>query len=122
MSRPAAGSIVLVDWRAGALPHEPTRVRPAVVVEDHQLFPDEYPNTIVAPLTRDEGLAYASFAERIDPTADNGAESTCWALAHHVTSVSLRRVTPTSSRITADQLGGIRQRMALALGIAPIRG
>ena len=76
----------------------------------------------MAPLTRDEGLAYASFAERIDPTADNGAESTCWALAHHVTSVSLRRVTPTGSRIATDQLGGIRQRMALALGIVPIRG
>jgi mRNA-degrading endonuclease toxin of MazEF toxin-antitoxin module len=117
VNRPAAGSIVLVDWRAGALAHEPTRVRPAVVVEDHQLFPEEYPNTIVAPLTRDEGLAYASFAERIDPTTDNGAESTCWALAHHVTSVSLRRVTPTAFRITHDQLGSIRRRVALALGI-----
>ena len=88
-----------------------------MIVEDHQLFPEEYPNTIVAPLTRDEGLAYASFAERIDPTPDNGAESTCWVLAHHVTSISLRRVTPTASRITSDQLSSIRHRMALALGI-----
>lgn len=42
MSRPAAGSIVVVDWRGGALPEEPSRLRPAVVVEDHELFPDDY--------------------------------------------------------------------------------
>ena len=118
MSRPAAGSIVVVDWRGGALPHEPSRLRPAVVIEDQELFPDEYPNMLVVPLTRDEGLAHRSFAERIEPTADNGADSTCWALAHHVTSVSLRRVTPTDSQITAAQLASIRQRIMVAIGAA----
>lgn len=116
MSRPAAGSIVVVDWRGGAKAGEPSRLRPAVVVEDHGLFPDSYPNTLVVPMTRDEGLAHGSFAERIEPTDENGAETTCWALAHHVTSVSLRRVSPTVSRITADQLASIRWRITVAVG------
>lgn len=116
MSRPAAGSIVVVDWRGGARPKEPSRLRPAVIVEDHDLFPDEYPNTLVVPLTRDAGLAHRSFAERIEPTAENGADETSWALAHHVSSVSLRRVQPTDSRITADQLANIRRHIAVAVG------
>ena len=116
MSRHPAGSIVIVDWRGGALPHEPARLRPAVVVEDHELYPDEYPNVLVVPLTRDEGLAHGSFAERIEPTAENGADATCWALGHHVTSVSQRRVTPTDSRINAAQLASLRNRIMVAIG------
>lgn len=116
MSRTAAGSIVVVDWRGGAQPREPSRLRPAVIVEDHELFPDEYPNTLVVPLTRDEGLAHRSFAERIEPTSENAVDTTCWALAHHVTSVSLRRVSPTASRITAEQLESIRRRITVAVG------
>jgi mRNA interferase MazF len=118
MSRPPAGSIVVVDWRDGSLPQEPGKLRPAVVVEDHELFPEEYPNMLVVPLTHDEGLAHRSFAERIEPTADNGADMTCWALAHHVTSVSLRRVNLTASRITAAQLSSIRKRIMVAVGAA----
>lgn len=117
MSRPAAGAIVLVDGRTGAVPHEPTKIRPSVVVEDHELFPDAYPNTLVVPLTRDEQLAYAAFAVRIDPAPENGVDATSWALAHHVTSVSLQRVQPTPSRITPEQLGSVRHRIALALGL-----
>jgi len=116
VSRRAAGSIVVVNWRGGAQPKEPSRLCPAVVVEDHELYPDQYPNTLVVPLTRDEGLAHRSFAERIEPTDENGADATCWALAHHVTSVSLRRVGPTASRITADQLASIRRRITVAVG------
>ncbi len=117
MSCPAAGNIVVVDWRAGALPQEPGRLRPAVVVEDDELFPEEYPNLLVVPLTRDEGLAHGSFAERTEPTADNGADAVCWALAHHLTSVSLRRVDLTPARITGEQLSSIRRRVALAIGL-----
>jgi mRNA-degrading endonuclease toxin of MazEF toxin-antitoxin module len=118
VSRRPAGSIVVVDWRGGALPHEPSRLRPAVVVEDDELFPDDYPNTLVVPLTRDKGLAHRSFAERIEPTADNGVDTTCWALAHHVTSVSFRRVTSTESRITVEQLAIIRRHITVAIGAA----
>lgn len=116
MSRHAAGSIVVVDWRGGSLPQEPSKLRPAVVVEDHDLFPEGYPNMLVVPLTRDAGLAHGSFAERIEPTADNGADTTCWALAHHVTSVSLRRINPTASQITTEQLSSIRKRITVAVG------
>jgi mRNA-degrading endonuclease toxin of MazEF toxin-antitoxin module len=118
VSRHAAGSVVVVDWRTGGLPQEPNRLRPAVVVEDHEIFPDDYPNMLVVPLTRDEGLAHRSFSERIDPTPGNGVETTCWALAHHVSSVSLRRVSGTPSRVTAAQLAAIRGRIALAIGPA----
>lgn len=117
MSRPAAGTIVIVDWRGGSLPQEPSKLRPAVVVEDDELFPDQYPNTLVVPMTTDEGLAHGSFAERIEPDQDNGAYATCWALPHHVTSVSMRRVGITASHITAEQLASIRQRIGLAIGI-----
>ncbi|BBX74618.1 type II toxin-antitoxin system PemK/MazF family toxin [Mycobacterium shinjukuense] len=118
MSRHAADSIVVIDWRGGASPHEPAKLRPAVVVEDDELFPDEYPTVLVVPLTRDEGLAHRSFAERIEPTVENGADATCWALAHHITSVSLRRVNPTDSRITAAQLASIHNRIMVAIGAA----
>lgn len=118
MSRHQAGAIVVVGWRGGALPHEPSKLRPAVVVEDHELFPEAYPNMLVVPMTRDEGLAHRSLAEQIEPTAENGAETTCWALAHHVTSVSLRRVNATESQITSAQLASIRQRITLAVGMA----
>jgi mRNA-degrading endonuclease toxin of MazEF toxin-antitoxin module len=118
VSRLTAGTIVVVDWRGGSLPQEPGKLRPAVIVEDHELFPEEYPNILVVPLTRDKGLAHRSFGERIEPTSDNGADTTCWALAHHVTSVSLRRVKPTASRITMDQLSSIRKRIIVAIGAA----
>lgn len=95
---------------------EPTKRRPAVVVEDTGLLPDAYPNLLVVPLTEDQGLAYPSFTERIEPDPDNGAIQTCWALAHHVTSVSMQRVTRTKSRVTLDQLGRIRGRIKLAVG------
>lgn len=116
MSRYRAGSIVVVDWRGGPLPHEPSKLRPAVVVEDDELFPDDYPNMLVVPLTRDGALAHRAFAERIEPTAANGGQETSWALAHHVTSVSRRRVNPTDSTITEAQLAHIRERIVLAIG------
>jgi mRNA interferase MazF len=119
MSRHAAGSIVLIDWRGGALPPKPTpepnSPRPAVVVEDHELFPDKYPTMLAVPLTRNEGLAHKSFAEHIAPAPENGLDVTCWALAHHITSVPLRCVTPTGSRITAAQLANIRKRILVAI-------
>ncbi len=116
MSRVAAGSIVLVDFRGRTLPNEPTKIRPAVVVEDDGIV--EYPNTIVVPLTSDEHLAHPTFAERIDPAPENGATLTCWALAHHVQSISEKRIVKrTASNVTQAQLHNIRERIAIALGI-----
>lgn len=115
MTRPRAGEIVIVDWRTDARPKEPNKTRPAVVVEDTELFPDEYPNLIVVPLTSDQGLAHRSFAEPLEPATASGVTSPCWALAHHITSVSMQRIASTASRVTPEQLAGIRRRIVLAI-------
>jgi mRNA interferase MazF len=50
-----AGQIVLADWRGDAMPKEPNKRRPAVVVEDEGLFAPTYPNAVLALLTEDAG-------------------------------------------------------------------
>ena len=47
VSRPDAGTIVIVDWR-GAQHPEPGALRPGVIVEDSYLFPG-YPMMLVVP-------------------------------------------------------------------------
>lgn len=121
MTRPAAGQIVVVDWRGGRQPDEPGGLRPAVVVEDDGLFAGgSYRNLLVVPMTTDARFAeLASLVERIDPAPENGADRTCWAVAHHVGSVALTRVRATGSRITDAQLWGVRAKIALAVGVEP---
>ena len=115
MTRFAAGQIVVVDWRDG-LPKEPNKLRPAVVVEDDGLFVPAYPNVILVPLTEDEGLAIADLSLAIDPSAENGCAKRCYALSHCVATTSAKRVKPTTSAITMDQLRTIRAQIALAVG------
>ena len=111
-----AGDIVLADWR-DALPKEPNRRRPAVVVEDEGLFHPDYPNLILVPITDDPGLAIADLAVALEPTAENGCTKPSYVLAHHVTCTSKARLRPTGSRVTPAQLAAIRARIALAIGI-----
>lgn len=73
------GQIVLADWRGDALPKEPNKRRPAVVVED-DLFPAEWPNVILVPLTDDEGLVIPDLSVRLDPSPENGCSKVCWAV------------------------------------------
>ena len=61
------GQIVIVEWR-DALPKEANRRRPAVVIEDAELFDPAYPNVILVPLTEDATLVIADLSVRIDPT------------------------------------------------------
>ncbi|MGH2862476.1 MAG: type II toxin-antitoxin system PemK/MazF family toxin [Solirubrobacteraceae bacterium] len=124
MTRPTAGQIVVVDWRGGRQPDEPGGLRPAVVVEDDGLFAGvAYRNLLVVPMTTDARFAeLAGLVERIDPTLENGAERTCWAIAHHVGSVALTRVRSTQSRISNAQLRGVRAKIALAVGVEPGSG
>ena len=119
MARCRAGDIVIVivDWRGGALPKEPNRLRPAIVVEDDELFDPEYPNVIVVPLTNDARLAIPGLSVTIDPTPENGCQQLCFALASSVTPVSVRRVSGTESRVRQDQLDDIRRRIADAIGV-----
>ena len=117
MARFKAGAIVIVDWRGRPLPKEPSRLRPAVVVEDDELFDPGYPNILVVPLTTDQLLAIPGLAVTIDPAPDNGCKQRCFALAPSVTSVSVSRVRATASRIQADQLEELRKRIAEAIGV-----
>jgi mRNA interferase MazF len=112
----SAGQIVVADWR-DALPKEPNKLRPAVVVEDEALFDRAYPDVILVPLTEDERLAIPNLSIAIDPTPQNGCKKRCYALSHCVATTSARRIRPTSSRIAVDQLLAIRRRIALAIGL-----
>jgi mRNA interferase MazF len=113
----AAGAVVIVDWRGDALPKEPNKLRPAVVIEDEALFAPEYPNVILVPLSEDPALAIPGLAEQIDPTPENGCTKRCFALAPFVACTSTARVRPTHSRITREQLARIRRQVAEAIGL-----
>ena len=112
-----AGQIVLADWRGDALPKEPNKRRPAVVVEDDRLFSSAYPNAILVPLTDDAALAIPDLAVAITPTPENGCSKRCWAVSHLVATTSKMRLQATPSRITQDQLITIRRQIALAIGV-----
>ncbi len=112
-----AGQIVLADWRGDALPKEPNKRRPAIVVEEDGLFVAAYPNAMLVPLTEDEALAIPDLSVRIDPAAENGCPKPCWAVSHLVAATSKARLHPTGSRITPEQLARIRRQIAMAIGI-----
>jgi mRNA interferase MazF len=111
-----AGQIVLADWRGDALPKEPNKRRPAIVVEDDGLFGPGYPNCILVPLTDDGTLVIPDLAVAIVPTVENGCSKPCWAASHLVATTSKTRLTATISRITQAQLTAIRRQIALAIG------
>jgi len=112
----SGGQIVIADWR-DALPKEPNKLRPAVVVEDESLFDPAYPNVILVPLTDDQRLAITDLSVAIDPTPENGCTKRCYALSHCVATTSAKRVMPTSSRIAEHELAAIRSQIALAIGL-----
>ena len=114
-----AGQIVLADWRGDAMPKEPNKLRPAVVVEDDGLFAPSYPNAILVPLTEDAALAIRDLSVAIAPSAENGCRKPCWAVSHLVATTSKARLRATPSHITPEQLATIRRQIALAVGIAP---
>jgi mRNA interferase MazF len=112
----APGQIVLVEWR-GALPKEPNKLRPAIVVEDGELFAPSYPNVILVPISDNSDFVLAELALLIEPTPENGCTKRCYALSHCVTTNSMSRITPTRSQILPEQLETIRRQIALAIGV-----
>ena len=112
-----AGQIVLADWRGDALKGEPNKRRPAVVVEDAELFAPEYSNVILVPITGDAALAITDLSVEILPAPENGCVKPCWAVSYLVAAISKRRVTATPSRVTPAQLARIRRQVALAVGV-----
>lgn len=117
MARLRAGTIVIVDWRGGALPKEPNKMRPAIIVEDESQLGPNWPNTIVVPLTGDEDAIVPGLSVAIDPTPENGCSKRCYALALAVTAVSVHRVRGTASRVTDEQLNRIRILIGEAIGL-----
>jgi len=117
MSRPTNGAIVLVDWRRGGLPKEPTNLRPSIVVEDSRIFDEEHLNLIVVPITTDVNLAIPALSVAIDPSPQNGCKGRCYALAFNVTSVSGGRIKPTNGSVTGVQLHAIRQKIGICVGL-----
>ena len=113
-----AGQIVLADWRGDALPKEPNKRRPAIVVEDDSLFDPDHPNVILVPMTSDAGLVMPSLAVVIAPTPDNGCTKPCWAASHLISATSKLRLEATASYITPNQLTAIRRQIALVIGLA----
>lgn len=116
MAEYLAGQIVLADWR-DALPKEPNKLRPAIIVGDSDLFDPDYPNVILVPISEDREFAIADLALAIDPTPENGCTKRCYALSHCVTTNSKQRVRATQSRILPEQLSIIRRQIALAIGV-----
>jgi mRNA-degrading endonuclease toxin of MazEF toxin-antitoxin module len=112
----SAGQVVIVDWR-DALPKEPNKRRPAIVVEDTDLFDPAYPNAILVPLSDDAELALGDLSLALIPNSRNGLKKESYALAHHVTTVSKRRITATNFQIAAKELAEIRARIAFAVGL-----
>ena len=116
MSGFVSGQIVLVDWR-DALPKEPNKLRPAIVVEDSELFDPSYPNVILVPLSEDHELAPLDLLLPIDPTPENGCTKRCYAFSSYLATTSTQRVQSTQSRILPEQLKIIRRQIALAIGL-----
>jgi mRNA-degrading endonuclease toxin of MazEF toxin-antitoxin module len=111
-----AGQIVLADWR-DALPKEPNKRRPAVVVEETGLFDPTYPNVLLVPLSEDPELAIPGTSLLIEPTLANGCTKACYALSHCIAATSVRRLINTPSSVTSQQLAEIRRQIGLAIGL-----
>jgi mRNA interferase MazF len=105
-----------VDWR-DALPKEPNKLRPAIVVEDSELFGPSYPNVIVVPISEDRESAPIALSLVLDPTHENGCTKRSYALSAYVATTSKRRVRPTESRVLPEQLQVIQHQIALAIGL-----
>ena len=113
-----AGTIIIVDWRCYVVPKEPDKLRPAIIVENDELFESGYPNVILVPLACDSRPGLPSLSVVINPTPENGCMHRPFAIALMVIAASIRRIRETPSRITDTQLRQIRQPIARAIGLS----
>lgn len=120
-----AGQILVVDWRKDPRlpdhnPHhpEPNKLRPAVVVQDTDLFDPSYPTVLVVPLTGDRELAIPELTVELQPSAANGCSKVSYLLPQNITCVAKSRIAEaTDSHITASELQQLRQLVALTVGV-----
>jgi len=119
-----AGQIITVDWRreptdSAQDPHppEPNKLRPAVVVQDTELFDPTYPTVLVVPMTGDRSLAIADLTVVLEPTSSNGCMKVSYLLPQNLTCISKTRIaTVTASAITPTELQQLRQLIVLTIG------
>ena len=120
-----AGQIVAVDWRKDPAdpaqnpePPEPNKLRPAVVVQDTELFDPAYPTVLVVPMTGDSALAIPDLTVVLQPCRTNGCKKLSYLLPQHLTCVAkTRRITSvTQSEITPAELQQLRQLVVLTIG------
>ena len=119
-----AGQIVTVDWRKDPddpaqdpQPPEPNKLRPAVVVQDTDLFDPAYPTVLVVPMTGDSALAIPDLTVVLQPCRTNGCKKLSYLLPQHLTCVAKTRITSvTQSEITPAELQQLRQLVVLTIG------
>ncbi|MCP9808580.1 type II toxin-antitoxin system PemK/MazF family toxin [Cyanobium sp. HWJ4-Hawea] len=119
-----AGQIVTVDWRKDPddpamdpHPPEPNRLRPAVMVQDTELFDPSYPTVLVVPMTGDRELVMADLTVVLQPTATNGCKKVSYLVPQNLTCVAKTRIKEvTDSQITEAQLQKLRQLIVLMIG------
>ncbi|QNI65352.1 type II toxin-antitoxin system PemK/MazF family toxin [Synechococcus sp. A15-44] len=119
-----AGQIVAVDWRKEPAdpaqdpqPPEPNKLRPAVVVQDTDLFDPAYPTVLVVPMTGDSALAIPDLTVVLQPCRTNGCKKLSYLLPQHLTCVAKTRITAvTQSEITPAELQQLRQLVVLTIG------
>ena len=113
-----------MDWRTdpdnpaqNPQPPQPNKLRPAVVVQDTELFHRTYPTVLVVPMTSDPALAIADLTVVLQPLPFNGCKNVSYLLPQNLTCVAKTRIaTVTSSVITAAELQQLRQLMVLTIG------
>lgn len=106
-----AGQIVTVDWRKDPddpaqdpHPPEPNKLRPAVVVQDCELFDPAYPTVLVVPMTGDSEMAIADLTVVLQPSSTNGYKKVSDLLPQTLTCVARTRITAANDcYVTPDQ-------------------
>jgi len=119
-----AGQIVTVDWRREPTdpgqdpqPPEPNKLRPAVVVQDTDLFDTAYPTVLVVPMSGDSALAIPDLSVVLQPSPTNGCKKVSYLLPQNLTCVAKTRITAaTQSQITPAELQQLRQLVVLTIG------
>jgi mRNA interferase MazF len=119
-----AGQIITVDWRKdpndpglNPLPPEPNKLRPAVVVQDCELFEHACPTVLVVPKTGDHALANADLTVVLQPSSTNGCRKVSYLLPQNLTCVAKTRITDaTDCCVTPAELQQLRQLVVLVIG------
>jgi len=118
-----AGQIVTVNWRKepsdsgqDPQPPEPNKFRPAVVVQDTELFDLTYPTVLVVPMTGNPALVIPDLTVVLQPSLTNGCKKVSYLLPQNLTCIAKTRITAaTNSVISPAELQQLRQLVVLTI-------